>query len=177
MKPIVFAPDTILTTPAKDVTVFDRKLEQLVRSLHDTLKKTDNPKGVGLAATQIGESYRVFVTRPTEHARIRTYINPEILALEDADTGPRDRRLEGCLSIPNVWGKVRRAGKVTLRFTDETGNVKTEDFSGFPATIIQHETDHVNGILFTQRVLEQKGRLYRLSYDETGKETLEEILI
>lgn len=177
MKPIVFVPDTVLTHPAKSITEYDKKLEILVRQLHDTLKKADNPKGVGLAAPQIGEPYRAFVTRPTEKARIRTFINPEILRMTGETLNPHEKRLEGCLSIPNVWGKVIRAESVTLSYTDESGNARTDDFNGFLATIIQHETDHVNGILFTQRVLEQKGKLYKVTLDDQGKEVLEEILI
>ena len=89
----------------------------------------------------------------------------------------RENKLEGCLSIPKIWGKVKRAKTLSLRYQDEKGNIHKEKFSGFIATIIQHETDHINGILFTQRVLEQKGKLYQTGKDEEGKEVLEEIII
>ena len=75
------------------------------------------------------------------------------------------------------WGRVKRATRVKLRFQDGSGNVHEEEFSGFLATIIQHETDHLNGLLFVQRVLEQKGKLYQAARDEEGKEILEEVTI
>lgn len=177
MKPIVFVPNPVLTTPAKTVTAFDKKLSDIIADMKETLIATTNPKGVGLAATQIGLGLRIFITRPTETSEIRTFINPEIVStgesLTDGVPG-RGNKLEGCLSIPNVWGKVKRQTRVTLRYQDETGQVKQEEFTGFMATIIQHETDHCNGILYTQRVLEQKEKLYQV-VEEDGKEVLEEI--
>ncbi len=178
MKPIVHVPNLILTASAQTVTTFDRKLNKLIEDMKATLRATVNPKGVGLAATQVGVGLRIFLTRPTEKTKIRVFINPEIIKKSDELTDgipERGNKLEGCLSIPNIWGKVRRTSSVTLRYQDETGQVRQEEFSGFLATIIQHETDHVNGILFTQRVLEQKEKLYQVASDDNGKEILEEI--
>lgn len=178
MKQIVKVPHHVLTTPAAPVKNFDKKLLQLVNEMKSTLQTTRNPKGVGLAATQIGEPYRLFIIRPHEKDPIRVFINPEIVEKsENATDGvpERDQKLEGCLSIPKIWGKVARAKKITLTYQDETGEKHTEVFSGFPATIIQHETDHINGILFTYRVLEQKGQFYQTGKDENGKEVLDAI--
>ncbi|MCL4359932.1 peptide deformylase [Patescibacteria group bacterium] len=178
MKPIVAAPNPVLTSPARPVAQFDKKLASLVRDMTDTLLRTVNPKGVGLAAPQIGVSLRVFITRPRESTPVRVFINPEILSSSSdlTDGVPeRGRKMEGCLSIPRIWGKVRRAKTLTLRYQDINGAVHREPFSGFLATIIQHETDHINGILFTRRVLEQKGTLYEPSKNEEGKEVLREI--
>lgn len=180
MKPIVLVPNAVLTSPSQTVTRFDAKLESLIRQMRETLKATRNPKGVGLAAPQIGESVRVFVVRPKESDPIRVFINPEIVSASPDQTEgvpERDNKLEGCLSIPKIWGKVRRANTLTLRFRDEKGVPHEETFKGFTATIIQHETDHVNGVLFTQRVLEQNEKLYQAAQDEKGKEILEEILL
>lgn len=192
MKPIVNVPNPVLTTPAKPVTTFNGELIKLVEEMKATLLATVNPKGVGLAATQVGVGLRVFLTRPMETSRIRVFINPEIISKSevltdgvperknppssrsDRDSGGRGK-LEGCLSIPDVWGNVHRAGSLTLRYQDESGQVRQEEFTGFMATIIQHETDHLNGILYTQRVLEQKEKLYQSIKDEDGKEVLEEI--
>ncbi len=188
MKSITHVPNTILTTPAQAVTVFDKQGEKFIKEMKATLLSTDNPRGVGLAAPQVGESLRVFITRPKEESKIRVFINPEIIKRSDDQTdGPlrrsgseasvpeRENKLEGCLSIPKIWGKVKRAKKLTLRYQDERGLSHEESFSGFLATIIQHETDHIDGILFTRRVLEQKGKLYQTGKDEEGKEVLEEI--
>lgn len=179
-RPIVQAPNPVLTTPAKKVTAFDKKLHQLIVDMKDTLIATRNPKGVGLAAPQIGEPWRVFLTRPKETEPIRIFINPEIIhssATQTHGVPEREYKLEGCLSVSSVWGNVKRTESLTLRFTDEHGDSHEESFNGFMATIIQHETDHINGILFTYRVLEQKQKLFQTAHDEKGKEILEEITL
>lgn len=180
MSAIVRVPHAILATAAKPVTTFDRRLKRLVGALKETLAVTKNPKGVGLAAPQIGQPYRVFVTKPTESSMMRVFVNPAIVreSRELTDGVPeRENKLEGCLSIPHVWGKVKRSQSVTLHYQDEQGANHTETYRGFLATIIQHEMDHLNGILFTQRVLEQKGTVYQHAKDGEGKDILEEIQI
>ena len=177
---IVSVPHPVLTTSAKRVTAFDKKLHELVAAMTDTLLVTVNPKGVGLAAPQIGVGSQVFITKPNPQSAVRVFINPIILDRDPNVTDgvpERGNKLEGCLSIPNVWGKVKRTTKLKLQYQDESGELHEEEFSGFLATIIQHETDHVNGILFTQRVLEQKGKLYQVGKDDEGKEELQEITI
>ncbi len=180
MKPIVLVPNAVLTKPAETVVRFDRALEKLIAEMKTALQATIHPKGVGLAAPQIGQSWRIFITRPKEESKIRVFVNPEIIKRSDEVTDgvpERENKLEGCLSIPTIWGKVKRARSLTLRFQDEKGVRREESFTGFMATIVQHETDHTNGILYTQRVLEQKGKLYQSGKDEEGKEVLEEIII
>jgi peptide deformylase len=186
---IVKVPNPVLTNPSKPVTKIDKKILGIVSVMKQTLIKTENPKGVGLAAPQIGIPLRIFITRPTENTPIGVFINPEIIwksqdlaeierpADKSKPTKRRDKKLEGCLSIPEVWGYLKRARKLRLRFTDLDGKIYEEDFEGFMATIIQHETDHLNGILFTHRVLEQQEKLYRIEEDEEGKEKLVEIEI
>lgn len=178
MQSIVLIPAPVLQTPAKPVVAFDKKLAKLIASMKETLRKTRNPRGVGLAAPQIGVPYRIFVTRPSPKAEIRVFINPEIKsasAMPNRTETAENRSLEGCLSIPGVWGQVGRSPDITLSWQDESGTQHEEPFSGFFATIIQHETDHLNGVLFTQRVVEQKQKLYQSSRDDEGKEVLEEL--
>ncbi|MCX8009289.1 MAG: peptide deformylase [Patescibacteria group bacterium] len=183
MKPILHIPNDILTKPAKTVKTFDMRLHQLVENMIKTLNATKKPKGVGLAAPQIGEPYRVFITKPTPQSDIRVFINPEIIGIsnENNDEGAllenKNKQLEGCLSIPNIWGHVTRAQAVTLRYQDLEGKFHEEVIDGFLATIVQHETDHTNGILFTQRVLEQHGKLYKIVKNQNGEEIFEEIPI
>lgn len=177
---IVKVPQPVLTTPAKPVINFDKKLQKIVAEMKSTLIATRNPKGVGLAAPQIGISSRIFITRPTEKSPIRVFINPKIISESNKTTDgvpDRENKLEGCLSIPKIWGKIHRNLSLTLAYQDKEGKIHEEKFTGFIATIIQHETDHVNGILFTQRVLEQKGKLYQSEIDDNGKENLNEIVI
>lgn len=176
MKPIITSPDPVLTTPARTVSTFDKRLAKLIRDMKATLRATKNPKGVGLAAPQIGEPWRIFITK--QGTDIRIFINPKITKKSETKTDgvpERENKLEGCLSIPHIWGQVHRHADITLAYQDETGALHEEQFSGFLATIIQHETDHTNGILYVQRVLEQNGKLYQTAKDEQGKEILEEV--
>jgi len=178
MKPIVKVPHDILTTPSKEVTHFDKRLTRIISDLKETLRATKNPRGVGLAAPQIGVPLRIFVTRPREKDAIRVFINPTIVKSSEEQTDgvpERENKLEGCLSIPTVWGRVKRATALTLTYQDEAGKPQKENFTGFLATIIQHETDHLNGTLFTHRAIAQKSRLYQTTKDDEGKEVLEEI--
>ncbi len=151
---------------------------------HDLVYKK-NPKGVGLAAPQIGIPLRIFITKPFETSSIDVFINPEIIwrseeigEIERPKAAKpsirRERKLEGCLSIPNVWGYLKRHKKVKLRYMDLAGKILEKEFSGFEATIVQHETDHLNSILFTQRVLEQKQKLFTIE-EKNGDEKLVEI--
>ena len=178
MKPIVKVPNDVLTTPAGTVTHFDKTLTRLISDLKETLITTKKPKGVGLAAPQIGAPSRVFVTRPHEKDPVRVFINPVISEISKGTTDgvpERENKLEGCLSIPTIWGRVKRATSFTLRYQDEAGVSHVEKCKGFLATIIQHETDHLNGTLFTHRVLAQHGKLYQTETDDNGKEVLTEI--
>lgn len=189
MSTIVTVPNEVLVTPAKTITKIDRKILSVVEDMKQTLRDTRNPRGVGLAATQIGLSLRLFITRPTEKAPIRVFFNPQIVSkseeLGELERPPeegkpslkKEKKLEGCLSIPNVWGYLKRHTKVTLSYMDIAGVARQEEFSGFMATIVQHETDHTNGLLFTTRVLEQKEKLYHIVANDKGEEELEEIRI
>ncbi len=169
----------MLSNPAKQVTSFDKKLHTIIESMKQTLLHAKNPKGVGLAAPQVGLPLQIFLTKPSDSDAIRVFINPKITQQEpyDETTTKTSGHLEGCLSIPEVWGEVKRSPKLTITYQDETGERHEETVTGFLATIIQHETDHINGVLFTQRVLEQKNKLYQNAHDEKGKEILEEIVI
>jgi peptide deformylase len=175
---IVHVPNEVLSCPAKTVVKFDKKLLELIKRMEQTLRATNKPKGVGLAAPQIGEPYRVFITRPTVKSEIRAFVNPEITKrLEPATPKKDDKKLEGCLSIPDIWGDVTRPEQVTIKYQDLEGKEHEEVITGFMATIVQHETDHTNGILFTQRVAEQKGKFFKSMTNEKGKEVLEEITL
>ncbi len=178
MRAIVLVPHAVLVSPAKAVTSFDDKLKRIISDMEETLLSATDPKGVGLAATQVGLGLRIFLTKPNEKAKIRAFINPDIIKHSNDMTDgitERGNKLEGCLSIPNIWGKVRRMSSLVLRYQDVEGATHEEEFKGFHATIIQHETDHINGILFTQRVLEQKEKLFQVAAEEDGSEVLEEV--
>ncbi len=177
MKAIVYVPNPVLVAPTKFVTKLDHKTLDLISEMAKTLIQADKPKGVGLAAPQVGVDLRIFVVHEDESNPVQVFINPKIIAQSRETSGipGKEKRLEGCLSIPNVWGEVKRATWITLKYLDKKGKWREQKFTGFPAVIIQHELDHLDGILFTQRVLEQKGQLYKPGVDEDGKEILEPI--
>lgn len=186
--PIVKIPNQVLTKPADEVKSINPKIREIVREMKKTLLAAKRPKGVGLAAPQVGIPLRIFITKPEEKSPIGVFINPEITEKSDEmgeieregesrGTTQDENRLEGCLSIPKIWGHLKRHRRVRLKYLDETGKPHEEEYTGFMATIIQHETDHVNGILFTQRVLEQNEKLYEIERNKEGKEELVEIEI
>lgn len=165
MLKIVTAPNKILTAPVKPVKKIDKKIEKLIKEMSQTLIAQKDPLGVGLAAPQVGFNLSLFIIRPTKNSSIEVFINPKIIEkIEEKEIKKKKEKkvkLEGCLSVPKIWGKVKRARKILLEYQDLNGNTKTQWFSGFKAIIIQHEIDHLKGILFTQRVIEQKQKLYQ----------------
>lgn len=180
MKSIVHTPNPVLIKRTASVAKIDKKILQIVADMKTALLSADNPKGVGLAAPQIGISLQIFLLRPEAKDPIRVCINPEIVwKSEEKIRGipGSESKLEGCLSIPKVWGIVMRHVSVKLKYLDEKSREQTETFTGFPAVIVQHEVDHLDGILFTKRAVEQKERLYKAAVDEEGKEILEPLEI
>lgn len=180
MKPILHTPNPVLVKPAEPVAKIDAEIRRLIAQMKETLVSADNPKGVGLAAPQVGVPLRIFLIRPEEADPIRVFINPQITGRSKVmvkGIPGSDKRLEGCLSIPKVWGMVIRHRWVKLKYLDENGQIREEKLTGFASTIVQHELDHLNGVLFSRRVIEQKGTLYKPGVDENGKEILEPLEI
>ena len=173
---IVQTPHDVLLKQAHPVEKITKEIQQIIADMKVVLKGSSI--GIGLAAPQVGISLQIFLAAPTlqekrkTEAPIYTFINPKIISLMGQVKKPDDKALEGCLSIPDVWGPVSRNEIVKLQYMDETGKVRTRTFNGIMATIVQHEGDHLNGTLFTHRAVEQNGRLFRVN-KETEK--LEEI--
>ncbi len=127
-----------------------------------------DPEGVGLAANQIGLPYSLFITRLPAGRQGTVFINPEIIEHSDepqSDENDKKSPLEGCLSLPNYYGVVKRWEWVQLKYYNEQLAMCNKRFEYFPAIVIQHEMDHLNGKIFVERILEQNGRLYK----NTGK--------
>lgn len=170
IRKIVLSTDPVIRQKAKTVKKFDKKLKSLAKDLIDTLKSQKDPEGVGLAACQIGKPLAIFAFVDKDE-KIRIIVNPKILAIKEGKTKKKRPPLEGCLSIPDYYGYVKRVNEVTLEYQDLEGNKKTETFKGFQAQIIQHEVDHLNGIVFVDHLLKQKQPLYELT--EEGWEKVE----
>lgn len=180
MKPIVTAPNEVLSKVAKKFDFkTDKNLNEILKDMEESLLSASDPKGVGLAAPQIGISYSIFIAKPTEKSPITEYINPIILESTEPNKPKKKRvkKLEGCLSLINIWGEVLRSPSVVIEYQNKKGSIKKKKFTGFMATIVQHEVDHLNGILFPKRVLEQKGKLYQSMKNEKGEDEFEELNI
>lgn len=134
--------DPILRKTSKEVKNFDKKLHILLDDMHDTLASYD---GVGLAGPQVGILKRVFIV-DFDGERIEA-INPQII-----DESGEQTDNEGCLSIPDRWYEVTRPEKVTLKAFDRNGNEFTKTAEGLIARAFCHENDHLDGILFIDKV-------------------------
>ncbi|MBT2756066.1 peptide deformylase [Mesobacillus foraminis] len=144
VRKIVMHPADILEQECEQVTVFDRKLGKLLDDMYDTMIKFD---GVGLAAPQIGINKQIaIVDIDDEHGTIEL-INPEIMEASGEQTGP-----EGCLSFPGLFGEVTRPYKVKVKALNRKGKAFQLEADDFLARAIQHEIDHLHGILFTSKV-------------------------
>ena len=135
----------VLRAQARPIERFGKPLTGLVRDMIDTMYARD---GIGLAAPQIGESVQLFVACPSqERGREVVLANP---VLESA--GGRSITVEGCLSLPNIWEKVRRPSRVRLRAQNTNGDSVSLEAEGLMAIVIQHELDHLQGRLFIDRL-------------------------
>lgn len=184
MLKIVTAPNTVLSQKAQPVKMINKEILNLIEEMKQTLFGTKDPIGVGLAAPQVGRSMRIFIAKPTPKSKILACINPKILGKSEQlkplkrpknSANKRAGTLEGCLSLPTIWGTVLRSSSLTFSYTDENGRTHKRLCKDVMATIVQHEIDHLDGILFPKRVLEQKGKLYKSSTNEEGEDKFEEI--
>ncbi len=160
---IITVPDQILRTKVKPVAVFDKKIKNIAREMTQTLVKLTDPPGVGLAAPQVSLNLALFVFKNGK--KITTVINPKLLSHskdEVLDVRKKHSMLEGCLSIPLYYGTVKRYSAVSISYQDENGQTHEEEFHMPQAVIIQHEMDHLEGKLFIDKLLAQKGKLYKV---------------
>ena len=151
--PIVEIPDPRLRLVSKPVDKVDDGVRQFVADMFDTMYAAN---GIGLAAIQVGVDQRILVIdlqadEDEEGKPIRApkaYINPEILSASEELSSYN----EGCLSIPDQYAEVRRPARCRVRWMDETGASHEEELDGLLATCMQHEIDHLNGVLFIDHV-------------------------
>lgn len=175
--PIVAYGDPVLRKECRDITESEIDIQKLAADMFETMYKAS---GVGLAAPQIGLDIRVFIcdgtalnnnleegeepdTSLTDFKKV--FINAEIIE----ESGEEFAYEEGCLSIPNVRADVFRPEFVTIQYRDENWVEHTETFGGFAARIIQHEYDHIDGILFTDHLPSLKRQLLRRELTKISK--------
>jgi len=159
MLPIRTVPDPILRTATAPVTEFSAELAKLAETMRETMHAH---RGMGLAAPQVGQSIKLFIIEyagsdEDEAIPFTVYVNPQI-TWSSMNTSISN---EGCLSIPKMEGNVRRPKRVTLTANDLQGNQIRVKARGLLARIIQHEVDHLNGVLFTDKV--EPGTLHQVA--------------
>lgn len=142
-RPVVKIPDPVLRRKADPVLKINKKMQLLAENMDRILSKAN---GIGLAAPQVGISIRLFLAR-LDGKKSTVMINPVIRATEGEDTD-----IEGCLSIPGVYGNVTRPTVITIEAYDLKGRLQTYELEGLPARIAQHELDHLDGVLFLDKV-------------------------
>ena len=152
IKPLVILPDPILRRSSLPV----EHVDDAVRGLADDMLETmyDAP-GIGLAAIQIGEPVRIVVidlSKDDEERAPTVFINPEILTRSDVVASYE----EGCLSIPDYYAEVERPASVRVRHLDRDGKMQEIEAEGLLATCLQHEVDHLNGVLFIDHISKLK---------------------
>jgi len=168
--PIVAYGTPVLKQKAEDISTDFPNLKQLIEDMFETMY---NASGVGLAAPQIGKSIRLFIVdgspfadeEPDMEDFRKVFINPIILE----ESGEDWNFNEGCLSIPSIREDVSRQEKIRIRYQDENFKTFEEEYDGTKARIIQHEYDHIEGVLFTDYLSSIKKRLLRGKLNDIAK--------
>lgn len=148
IKPLIILPDPVLRQVSKPVERVDGALKHLAEDMLETMY--DAP-GIGLAAIQVGEPLRMLVidlAKEDEPKAPQIFINPEIVWSSDG----RSVHEEGCLSIPDYYAEVERPAEVLVRHLDQNGDMRETHADGLLATCLQHEIDHLNGVLFIDHI-------------------------
>ena len=152
---IIIAPDERLNTVCKKVENINKQTFKFLKDMLDTMYIS---KGIGLAAPQVGRLERLIVMDcSSEKSKLSAYslINPEII---DKSAALKEYE-EGCLSLPGQYAKIKRPEKIKVSYTDESGKKIIKDFDGLEATCLQHEIDHLNGILFIDHLSKLKKKI------------------
>jgi peptide deformylase len=156
--------DAGLRKKNETITEFGPELERLFERMREAMIEA---RGVGLAGPQIGVAKMVAVVNPDpdDNTKLIRMANPRIVVSSDET----DRLEEGCLSVPGIRGEVPRASKVTVVYQDEKGREHTIVAEGFLARVIQHELDHLNGVLFVDRLSLAKRSLIKSKLKELAE--------
>lgn len=166
LRPLVLLPDPILKTVSKPVMKVDSHILKLADDMLDTMY--DAP-GIGLAAVQIAEPLRMLVidlAKEGEDKAPQFFINPEILSV----TKDRSVYEEGCLSIPDYYAEVERPAGVRVKYVDRNGKSQEIEATGLLATCLQHEIDHLNGVLFIDHISKLKREMVTRKFGKLAKQ-------
>jgi peptide deformylase len=166
IKPLIILPDPLLRLVSKPVERVDDPLRKLASDMLDTMY--DAP-GIGLAAIQVGEPLRMLVldlAKEDEPKAPQIFVNPEIVEGSDE----RSIYEEGCLSIPDYYAEVERPAKVRVKYIDRDGKAQEVAAEGLLATCLQHEIDHLNGVLFIDHISKLKRDMVVKKFKKLAKE-------
>lgn len=166
IKPLIILPDPLLRLVSKPVERVDAPLRKLAMDLLDTMY--DAP-GIGLAAIQVGEPLRMLVldlAKDDEPKAPQIFINPEIIERSDE----RSTYEEGCLSIPDYYAEVERPANVRVKYLDRDGKAQELVADGLLATCLQHEIDHLNGVLFIDHISKLKRDMVVKKFKKLAKD-------
>lgn len=169
IKTILTIPDNKLRQTSEEVISFDKALANLIRDLAETVEAQIDPVGLGLSAPQLGIFKRVFVAKVRN--KFKAFVNPKILKYSKKEI----TYMEGCFSVPNLFGHVIRPAEIDLESQDKGGKTTKTHYKALPARIIQHEIDHLNGTLFIDHVHDQNGKMFKIKKDKKGKDNLVEV--
>ncbi len=165
IKPLIILPDPILRQVSKPIETMDGEVKKLADDMLETMY--DAP-GIGLAAIQIGVARRMLVldvSKEGEDKKPLVFINPEIVASSDA----RSVYEEGCLSIPDYYAEVERPAGITVKHLDRDGKEQVTEAEGLLATCLQHEIDHLNGVLFIDHISKLKREMVIRKFTKAAK--------
>ena len=165
IKPLIILPDPVLRQLSKPIERVDADLKRLADDMLETMY--DAP-GIGLAAIQIGVPRRMLVidiSREDEEKQPRVFINPQIIK----SSNERSVYEEGCLSIPDYYAEVERPAAVTVKYLDRDGKEQTAEADGLLATCLQHEIDHLNGVLFIDHISRLKREMVIKKFAKAAK--------
>lgn len=168
--PIVVYGSPMLRKVSKEIDEDFPELQKLIEDMFETMEASD---GVGLAAPQIGKSIRLFVIDATPMAEDdetldgfkKVFINPQILET----SGDPWAYTEGCLSVPNIREDIKRPESVTIEYYDENFELREETYDGVKARIIMHEYDHLDGVLFVDKLSPIKKKLLKGKLNDIAK--------
>ncbi|MCT7665136.1 peptide deformylase [Shinella kummerowiae] len=165
IKPLIILPDPILREVSKPIETIDSEVKKLADDMLETMY--DAP-GIGLAAIQIGVARRMLVldvSKDGEDKKPLVFINPEVVASSDA----RSVYEEGCLSIPDYYAEVERPAAITVKHLDRDGKEQIVEADGLLATCLQHEIDHLNGVLFIDHISKLKREMVIRKFTKAAK--------
>lgn len=165
IKPLIILPDPVLRQVSKPVETVDSGLLKLADDMFETMY--DAP-GIGLAAIQVGEPLRMLVidvAKEDEGRKPQLFINPQIVASSDT----RSTYEEGCLSIPGYYAEVERPAEIKVSYIDRDGKQQTIDADGLLSTCLQHEIDHLDGVLFIDHISRLKRDMVVKKFTKAGK--------